>query len=96
MARTVQPPVLFIYLDVQPETAHARMRARKRDAEVGVPIDYLRELREGYEWLIKELRTGMAPWAHSVQVERIVWDRETLSEDEWHNVSRTVLDACRR
>jgi deoxyadenosine/deoxycytidine kinase len=96
MARTIQPPILFLYLDVQPETAYERMKARERKAEVDVKLDYLVKLREGYEKLIKELRTGMAPWAHSVQVERIIWDRDTLSEDEWRNVARTVSDACRR
>jgi deoxyadenosine/deoxycytidine kinase len=96
MARTIQPPVLFLYLDVQPETAYERMKARDRKAEVGVALEYLKKLRAGYEKLIKELRTGMAPWAHSVQVERIIWDRNTLTEEEWRNVARTVNDACKR
>lgn len=96
MARTIQPPVLFLYLDVQAETAHKRMQMRDRKSEIEVPLEYLQTLREGYEELIRELRSGMAPWAHSVQVERIIWDRETLSEDEWYNVSRTVADACKR
>lgn len=96
MARTIQPPVLFLYLDVQPETAYERMKQRDRNAEAAVPLEYLQRLRVGYEELIRELRTGMAPWAHSVQVERIVWDRDTMTEREWENVSRTVMDACRR
>lgn len=96
MARTIQPPTLFLYLDVQPETAYERMRQRDRTAEAAVPLEYLRDLRAGYEELIRELRTGMAPWAHSVQVERIIWDRDTMAEQEWCNVARTVSDACRR
>lgn len=96
MARTIQPPTLFLYLDVQAETAFNRMRERKRPAEEGVTLEYLQELRKGYEGLIKELKTGLVPWAHSIEVERIIWDRKTLEEREWRAVAATIRDACSR
>jgi deoxyadenosine/deoxycytidine kinase len=44
MARTLLPPTLLVFLDIQPETAFARMQARNRSAEAGVPLDYLQKL----------------------------------------------------
>jgi len=96
MARTIQPPTLFLYLDVQAETALSRMKKRSRNAESAVPIAYLQELKDGYEQLIKELKTGLAPWAHSIEVERIIWDTDTVTDEAWNGVAATINDICRR
>lgn len=90
MARTIQPPTLLIYLDVQPETAFRRMQQRARPAERGVTLEYLESLRDGYEELLHELRRGLVPWSHAVETTKIVWDRETLTENEWQAVAATV------
>jgi deoxyadenosine/deoxycytidine kinase len=95
-ARTIQPPTLLIYLDVQPETAYRRMKSRKRKAESEVPLRYLKRLHDGYEELLSELKRGLVPWSHSVEVTRIVWDRETLKKSEWDAVIATVQSMCRR
>ena len=95
MARSIQPPTLLIYLDVQPETAYARMKARARGAEVSVTLEYLQTLKEGYEELIQELKRGLVPWSHSVEVTRLIWDRETLTESEWSAVAKTVQGHCK-
>jgi NADH dehydrogenase (ubiquinone) 1 alpha subcomplex subunit 10 len=96
MACSIQPPTLFLYLDCQPETCQRRMRERNRTAEAEVPLAYLKELREGYEELLRQLRRGLSPWNHAIQVERIMWDKDTASEVEWQALARTIEDACNR
>lgn len=96
MARTIQPPTLLIYLDVQPETAYARMEKRSRKAETGVPLDYLRALKDGYEELLAEMERGLVPWSHSIKITRIIWDRETLTDAEWNAVAATISGALKR
>lgn len=96
MARNLLPPTLLIFLDVQPQTAHDRMRKRNRSAEAGVPLDYLIGLRLGYQDLLREAESGLMPWAHAVRVSRIVWDPDTITPGAWDAVSKTVEDMCRR
>jgi deoxyadenosine/deoxycytidine kinase len=95
MARSLLPPTLLVYIDVQPETAYERMRRRNRNAEAGVPLEYLRNLREGYKELISEAERGLLPWAHAVRVVRIPWDPDTLTESQWEQTTATIADACR-
>lgn len=95
MARTLLPPTLLIFLDVQPETAYERMRKRDRKAESGVPLDYLVKLRDGYQGLLQEAKRGLLPWSHAVDVCRIPWDPDTVTPKDWDAVAQTVLGACR-
>jgi deoxyadenosine/deoxycytidine kinase len=96
MARDLQPPTVFIYLDVQPQTAYDRMVKRARNAEAGVPLEYLQKLRNGYEELLLDLKRGLAPWAHSVEPHRFLWDGETMEDEQWNRVAATIHDLCRR
>lgn len=95
MCRTLLPPTLMVFLDIQPETAYARMCKRNRSAEAGVPLDYLITLRKGYQTLLTEAERGLLPWAHAVRVCRIPWDPDTISPEQWDAVAATVKDACR-
>lgn len=95
MARTLLPPTLLVFLDIQPETAFARMQKRNRSAEAGVPIEYLQRLRKGYQELLIEAEHSLLPWSHAVRVCRIPWDPDTLSPDQWDAVAKTVRDECR-
>jgi deoxyadenosine/deoxycytidine kinase len=94
MCRSLLPPTLLVYLDVQPETAFARMQKRNREAESGVPIDYLVKLQKGYQDLLQEAERGLLPWAHAVRVCRIPWDPDTLSSEQWDAVAKTIKGAC--
>lgn len=96
MACSIQPPTLFLYLDCQPETCQRRMKERDRAAESTVPLAYLQELREGYEELLMQLRRGLSPWNHAIRVERIIWDGDIRTDQEWQAIARTVEDACKR
>lgn len=95
MCRTLLPPTLMVFLDIQPETAFARMKRRDRDAEAGVPLDYLKELRDGYQELLTEAEHGLLPWSHAVRVCRIPWDADTIEPQAWDAVAETVRGACR-
>lgn len=96
MARTLLPPTLLIFLDVQPITAFNRMQRRNRSEESSVPLDYLVKLRAAYNDLLHEAESGMLPWAHAVRVSRMVWEPDTLSSEQWDNVAQTVKDMCRK
>lgn len=95
MARSLLPPTLLVYLDVQPATAFARMKKRNRDAESSVPLDYLVKLREGYRELLSEAERGLLPWAHAIRVVRIPWDPDTLDSTQWEHTAQTIKDSCR-
>jgi thymidylate kinase len=95
MARTLLPPTLLIFLDVQPETAYDRMKKRNRSAEVGVPLEYLVSLRKGYQELLQEAERGLMPWAHAIRVSRMVWEPDTTTSTQWDAVAATVKDMCR-
>lgn len=95
MARSLLPPTLLIYLDVQPETAFERMKKRNRSAEAGVPLEYLRDLRSGYQELLQEAEQGLMPWAHAVRVSRMVWEPDTVRPEQWDAVAATVKDMSR-
>lgn len=94
MCRTLLPPTRLIFLDVQPETAYERMQARNRSAEAGVPLDYLRALRDGYLRLIEEAEQSLTPWAHAVKVLRLVWD-PINDMPNWDRVSDSIRDSLR-
>jgi len=95
MARSLLPPTLLVYLDAQPETAHKRMSSRGREAESGVPLSYLKDLRDGYVELIEDAERGLLPWAHAVRVARIPWDPDLVDDSTWAMVARTIKDSCR-
>ncbi len=95
MCRSLLPPTLLVYLDVQPETAFNRMKKRNRKAEEGVPLEYLIELRKGYQELIKEAEQCLLPWAHAVRIVRIPYDFDVTEESQWDAMANTIKDSCR-
>jgi len=76
-----RPPSLLLFLDVDPETAHARLQQRGRSFEAGVSLDYLRVLQAEYHVLLDTLTEGRHAWAGGVQVLRLPWG-EGLSDIE--------------
>lgn len=95
MCRSLLPPTLLIFLDVQPQTAYDRMKVRARGAESAVPLDYLIKLRKGYQELLREAETALLPWAHAVRIVRIPWDFDVHSKEQWDAIALTVKDSCR-
>ena len=91
MAHTIAPPTLMIYLKGQPTTAYRRMQQRARDAEAGVPLDYLRSLYAEYEKLMLDFRLGRTPWGR-VDVRTVMWDKDISSPQEWVDLAQSVAD----
>lgn len=94
MSRTLLPPTTMIFLDVQPETAYNRMKKRNRNAEAGVPLDYLVKLRAGYLELIDKAEKGLLPFSARIRILRIPWDVEMPSKESWDALALTVRDFC--
>ena len=95
MCRSLLPPTLLIFLDVQPQTAYDRMKVRARNAEEGVPLDYLIKLRKGYYDLLKEAEQCLLPWSHAIRIVRVPFDFNIHSSEEWDAVTETIKDSCR-
>jgi deoxyadenosine/deoxycytidine kinase len=96
MARTILPPTVLIYLNVQAETAYERMKRRDRKEESGVSLEYLRDLKAEYELLLSDIRRGLVPWGHSVHVYEFLGDVDTTTEEAWNHTCATVKDICNR
>lgn len=73
MLRSLQPPSIMLYLDVPAEVALGRVRERGRAAEGGIPVEYLSELKRGYESMLKEMEESSHPWCRGVEVIRLPW-----------------------
>ena len=80
MARDLMPMDLFVYLDVSPEECFARMEARKRPEEEGVPLDYLQALDQGYKSLIEEMKR------RGVKVLTLNWAEFGPPVDTWKKI----------
>jgi deoxyadenosine/deoxycytidine kinase len=96
MARSILPPTVIIYLNVQPETAYRRMKKRARKEEDEVPLEYLVSLKKGYEGLLSEIRQGLVPWSHSVYVHELLGDIDVITDEEKDHITKTVMDICER
>ena len=76
---SLMPPNLFIFLDVTPEVAYQRIKARNRAAEVNslLPLSYLYRLHSEYQTLISELASGQHPWNMEILI--IDWNEDWQS-----------------
>lgn len=55
MSNFMCKPNLIIYLDVSPERSMERIRARGRNVETGISMDYLRALYQGYQDFVNDI-----------------------------------------
>lgn len=78
MACSLVPPSLLLFLDVEPEVALERVRARAREAEVTVDLEYLNDLRKGYLDLMAEIESGEHVWSRGMGVKRLAWNTDYL------------------
>jgi deoxyadenosine/deoxycytidine kinase len=94
MARTLLPPTLLVFLDVQPEVCFARMNGRGRDYEGGVTLEYLQKLRRGYLELLREAEHGLLPWGHAIKVTTLLWNQDTLTPEQWDATAASIKEMC--
>jgi len=81
MTCSLIPPSMLIFLDVEPEIAYERVKERSRNAEAGIPLKYLQDLRKGYLDLMVEIESGYHPWARGMEVYRMAWNTDHLPVD---------------
>jgi deoxyadenosine kinase len=74
MSNFMCKPNVIIYLDVSPEESQERIRARGRDVERGISIEYLKALYEGYEEFIQDI-------SRIIPVIRVDYDRFATAEE---------------
>jgi deoxyadenosine kinase len=55
MSNFMNRPNLIIHLEVTPEESMERIKARSRNCETSIQIEYLRNLYNGYEEFIAEI-----------------------------------------
>lgn len=67
MTNFLHRPDLIIYLDVKPEIALERITKRSRDCEKNIPLEYLENLKMGYEDWLKDVEKR-------IPVVRIDWN----------------------
>lgn len=67
MSPQLRAPDCIVYLDVSPETALERVGKRGRECEKGLPLEYQRKLRQGYERWLGDME------AQGVPVLRLDW-----------------------
>lgn len=60
---TIRAPAVVIYLDLSPEDALERIKARDRSCEAGVDLPYLQALNRAYHTMLTEIKSGKSIWS---------------------------------
>jgi deoxyadenosine/deoxycytidine kinase len=92
MTTWITSPRLLVFLDVEPEVAHERVRGRARDAESGIPLDYLRDLRKGYLDLLVDVESGRHHWSRGMEVLKVPWN---VDHQDPGSVVEEIAHRCR-
>ncbi len=92
MSNFMKKPSVLVHLDVSPEESLRRIKERARGMEVGIPLEYLQELKKGYDEFLEDI-------SKSTPVIRVNWESFRSTEemvamikrelDSMHNI-RTV------
>ena len=76
MTNFLHKPDLIVYLDVDPDVALKRIASRGRVCEKSISLEYLTELKNGYDqWLntgVKGINVLKLDWNHPVSVKDII------------------------
>ncbi len=80
-------PSAIIYLDVSPERSQERMRARSRDVEAGVSIDYLAALHREYQVFVADISKRIPTIRVSWEQYRDVEEMAEMIRSEYMNAS---------
>ena len=85
LKRFLRYPDVMVYLRASPETCHERTKARGREEESGVPLDYLKELHNEHEELVEAM-------SRFTRVVVFDWDEFPDDMTEINNQINTVLN----
>lgn len=92
MTTWITSPRLLVFLDVEPEVAHERVAKRGREAEAGIPLEYLKDLRKGYLDLLVEVESGKHHWSRGMEVVKVPWNTDFQDP---HIVVEEIAHRCR-
>lgn len=93
MSLVLFPPTALIYLSARPETCLERIAKRNRPQEKDITLDYLQTIHDGYQRLLREVKTGFFPWSHSINTLVIPWDVEVSTDKDWDRTAEMVMEA---
>lgn len=82
LTNNLAPPSLLVFLDVDPKIAKSRLEARKRESEVGIPLEYFQKLYRGYLDVLTEIESGNTVWGRGVEIFKIGWNTDYLPTNE--------------
>lgn len=85
MSNFMCKPNLIVFLDVSPEGSFERIKARGRDMEKVITLDYLKALYQGYQDFIGDI-------SKVLPVIRIDYDRFATAEEMAEVIQRDYLD----
>jgi deoxyadenosine kinase len=86
MSNFMCKPSVIVYLDVSPESSAERIRARSRDVESQIKLEYLRALHDGYAEFVDSI-------SKVIPVIRIDYERFATAEEMAEVIKREYLDA---
>ena len=86
MSNFMCKPSVIVFLDVSPEASAERIRARSRDVESQIKVDYLRALHAGYEEFVASI-------SKVIPVIRIDYERFATAEEMAEVIKREYMDA---
>lgn len=85
MSNFMCKPNVIVYLDVSAECSLERIRARARDCESGITLDYLRALYQGYEDFVADI-------SRVIPVIRVDYERFATAEEMAEVIQRSYLE----
>lgn len=81
MSNFMRKPTLIVHLDVTPEQSLERIQMRAREFESTVTVEYLQQLKLGYEQFLKEI-------SKSIPVIRINYSKFRTAQEMATVISR--------
>jgi deoxyadenosine kinase len=85
MSNFMCKPNVIVYLDVSPNRSMERIKARSRDVESGITLDYLHALHRGYEEFIADI-------SRLIPVIRVDYDRFATAEEMAEVIQRDYMN----
>ena len=83
MTNFLHRPDIIIYLDVKPEIALERVIKRSRGCEQQITLEYLKDLKKGYEDWLKDI-------SNRITVIKINWDDFGKTEDVAEHIKKAI------
>ncbi len=90
LTKGLPSPDFVIYLYTDPEVSHQRMLKRGRDSEKQLPLQYLKDLHEHYEYTVSRKLPALIPGYKDALL--VINANEDMTEEELEKFHRHVED----